>query len=99
MSSTCDTPPRGRLIVRVRGRVQGVGFRYAAERRARALQLTGYVRNEPDGSVLVLAEGLTERLSELLAWMHQGPPGAKVSGVQHRPAAYRGEFHRFSVEY
>ena len=99
MSSTSDPPAPGRLVVRVGGRVQGVGFRYATERRARELQLTGYVRNEGDGSVLVVAEGATDRLSELLAWLHQGPPGARVAGLQHQPAACRGEFHRFSVEY
>jgi acylphosphatase len=49
--------------------------------------------------VLVVAEGATDRLSELLAWLHQGPPGARVAGLQHQPAACRGEFHRFSVEY
>ena len=81
------------------GRVQGVGFRYATERRARTLELTGYVRNEADGSVLVVAEGRPDRLGKLLDWVRRGPPGARVAAVQHHPAAYRGEFRRFSVAY
>lgn len=99
MSTTSETAPPERLVVLVRGRVQGVGFRYATERRARALELTGYVRNEADGSVLVVAEGVPERLGKLLDWMRRGPPGARVTAVQHHPAAYRGEFRRFSVAY
>jgi len=99
MSTTSETAPPERLVVLVRGRVQGLGFRYATERRARALELTGYVRNEVDGSVLVVAEGVPERLGKLLDWVHRGPPGASVIAVQHHPAAYRGEFRRFSVTY
>lgn len=99
MGSTADTAAPGRLEARVRGRVQGVGFRYATERRARALGLTGYVRNEADGSVLVVAEGVPERLGQLLDWLRRGPPGARVAAVQHHAAAYRGEFRRFSVAY
>ena len=97
--AAAEPPARGRLLICVRGRVQGVGFRYAAARQAAALQLTGYVRNEADGSVAVVAEGAVGRLAELLAWLQQGPAGAHVLSVQHRPAAYRGEFRRFSVEY
>ena len=61
------------------GRVQGVGFRYTTERRARALELTGYVRNEADGTVLVVAEGRPDRLGKLLDWVRRGPPGARVA--------------------
>ena len=86
-------------MVLVRGRVQGVGFRYATERRARALELTGYVRNERDGSVLVVAEGAPERLARLFEWVRRGPSGARVAAVQHHAAAYRDEFRRFSVAY
>ena len=99
MSTTSEAAPPERLVVLVQGRVQGVGFRYATERRARALELTGYVRNKADGSVLVVAEGVPERLGKLLDWMHRGPPGARVTAVQHHPAAYRGEFRHFSVAY
>ena len=98
MSTTSDAAPHERLVVLVRGRVQGVGFRYATERRARALELTGYVRNEADGSVLVVAEGVPERQAARLG-VRSGPPGARVSAVQHHAAAYRGEFRRFSVAY
>lgn len=99
MSTTSEAAPPERMVLLVRGRVQGVGFRYATERRARALALTGYVRNEADGSVLVVAEGVPERLAKLLDWVRRGPPGARVEAVRHHPAAYRGEFRRFSVAY
>lgn len=72
--------------IRVEGRVQGVGFRAWAEAEARALGLTGWVRNEPDGSVLVLAAGPEARVSELIAELHRGPPAARVRDVAVTPA-------------
>jgi acylphosphatase len=72
------------LYARVQGIVQGVGFRYAAINKARALRLRGYVRNMSDGSVEVLAEGTSEALSSLLAWLKRGPSGARVTAVDHR---------------
>jgi acylphosphatase len=78
-------PPEGRLRMRivVRGRVQGVGFRYAAVREARRLGLSGWARNTPDGCVEVVAEGDGARVRELIAWCRTGPPVAQVTGVQH----------------
>src|SRR5689334_9970767 len=73
-----------RLEARVRGRVQGVGFRAFVWERARGLGLGGYVRNEWDGSVLVVAEGPRARLNTLLAALREGPPGARVSYVEPR---------------
>ena len=82
------------LYARVHGIVQGVGFRYAAVSRARALHLSGYVRNMDDGSVEVVAEGPAAALSQMRAWLDHGPPGARVTAVDHRlmPATrtYRG---------
>ena len=65
----------------VRGLVQGVGFRAATQRRARALGVVGWVRNLPNGGVEVLAGGTPEALEGLHAWLHQGPRGAVVEGV------------------
>jgi acylphosphatase len=67
--------------VLVSGRVQGVGFRYHAEREARRLGVVGWVRNEPDGSVAVHAEGTPQAVHDLLAWLRQGPPSADVERV------------------
>jgi len=75
-----------RLAARVKGRVQGVGFRYFVQRHARDLGLDGWVRNRPDGGVEVEAIGSTEALDRLEALLHQGPPGARIDHV----AAERG---------
>ena len=61
--------------------MQGVLFRSFAERHARRLGLVGYARNLSDGRVEVVAEGEKAALEELLKQLHQGPPGARVEGV------------------
>ena len=70
-----------RAHVRVRGRVQGVGFRYAARQRARSLELGGWIANRTDGSVEAVFEGDDERVDSLVAWCRRGPNGAAVTGV------------------
>lgn len=65
----------------VRGRVQGVGYRDATVRRARALGVLGWVRNDDDGVVRVHAEGTAEAVEELVAWLHEGPRAARVEAV------------------
>ena len=67
---------------RVRGRVQGVGFRWWTERLARRLGVAGSVRNEADGSVVVIAWGGVEALSKLEAELGKGPAGARVDAVE-----------------
>ena len=67
---------------RIRGRVQGVGFRYATQRKARELGLRGWVRNLRDGGVEVLAGGETPVVDALEKWLHKGPAGAAVEGVE-----------------
>jgi acylphosphatase len=62
----------------VRGRVQGVGFRYATVDRARALGLGGWVRNRPDGAVEAVFEGRRDRVESLVDWCRHGPRGAEV---------------------
>ncbi|MGI6368643.1 MAG: acylphosphatase [Anaerolineae bacterium] len=69
------------LHAQVQGVVQGVGFRYHTRREARALAVTGYVKNEPDGSVFVRAQGRRSQLYALLQWLHHGPNSAEVSEV------------------
>lgn len=71
-----------RLHVRITGRVQGVGFRYATLKQARALKLTGWVRNDTGGSVECLFEGPTDLLEKMLAWCHLGPALADVRAVE-----------------
>ena len=66
----------------VRGRVQGVGFRWFVREQARALGLAGWVRNLADGDVEVAASGAPAALASLRDALHRGPDGARVSAVQ-----------------
>lgn len=75
---------------RVTGRVQGVSFRWYAQERARELGVVGWVRNEPDGSVLLHAEGEDDAVDALVAWCHDGPGFARVQHVAVREAAASG---------
>lgn len=68
-------------LVSIRGRVQGVGFRMWTEDQARALGLSGWVRNEPDGSVTALVSGPDDAVAELLDLFWTGPRGAAVTSV------------------
>jgi acylphosphatase len=70
---------RRRVIVR--GRVQGVGFRWFVREHARSLRLAGWVKNLPDGMVELEVEGPTERVVELMTLVAEGPDGAVVSGI------------------
>ncbi len=83
----------------VRGRVQGVGFRYHAQRQASRFRLTGYVRNLRDGSVEMVCEGEEADLEEFKHWAAQGPPGAQVSELKSRTIPFKGTYLRFNVEY
>lgn len=71
-----------RVRLLVSGRVQGVGFRYAAVTEARRLGLRGWARNAPDGTVEIVAEGDAASVRTLVAWCHEGPPSARVRGVR-----------------
>ena len=68
----------------IRGRVQGVGFRYFAAREARRLELSGVVRNRMDGAVEVEAEGDRESLERLVEAMRVGPRAAQITSVDER---------------
>ena len=74
-------------MYRVRGRVQGVGFRNFAEQAARALGIAGWVRNDDDGTVQVYAVGSPKQLAELAGRLWQGPRWAEVRGVDESEAA------------
>ncbi|HTE51470.1 MAG TPA: acylphosphatase [Kofleriaceae bacterium] len=92
---TGDGPVRARA--RVSGLVQGVCYRASTCDRAAELGVAGWVRNCPDGSVELEAEGPAGRVESLLAWCGRGPPGARVTGVEVEwLAETRGE-HGFRV--
>ena len=88
-----------RVHLFISGRVQGVFFRSNTQDEARALGLTGLVRNLPDGRVEVVAEGEEEDLKELIKWCHKGPPGARVREVEVNWERFTGEFDQFQIRY
>jgi acylphosphatase len=69
------------IDLHVTGRVQGVSFRWYAAREATRLGLTGWIRNDPDGSVRAHGEGPDDAVDEFVAWCQQGPPAARVDEV------------------
>ena len=71
-----------RVIARITGRVQGVNYRVTAKREALQRGLRGWVRNEPDGSVLIDVEGEPSAVDAFLAWCAKGPPDAQVAAVE-----------------
>lgn len=76
--------------VRVTGEVQGVSFRAYCVREARRIGVAGWVRNEPDGSVSVHAEGAPAYVDQLVRWCHDGSPSAQVVNVETSPAQPQG---------
>lgn len=83
----------------VRGKVQGVSFRYYTEKKALALGVVGWVRNLRDGSVEVLAEGEEATLNSFLAWLHHGSPEADVDSVEASWDEPSGEFTSFKTAF
>ena len=74
------------IHLEIRGRVQGVGFRWFVRETARALRLRGWVKNRPDGNVEVAAAGSDEDLQQLADALGRGPRGAVVESVEKLPA-------------
>ena len=92
-----STPKDGKAVrATLRGRVQGVGFREATVRRAEELGVLGWVRNGDDGSVLVHAEGPQAAVDELVAFLHEGPPAARVDAVEVEAVKVEGH-EQFAV--
>jgi acylphosphatase len=82
--------------IRVRGRVQGVGFRFALRDEAHRLGVAGWVRNRADGSVEALLQGEDDAVKRLIDWALRGPPGSRVehleSAAPQAPAASLADF-------
>jgi acylphosphatase len=88
-----------RVNVRVFGDVHYVGFRFSTIEVARDLGLTGWVKNESDGSVQIMAEGEKEKLENLVTWAKKGPMLAKVKKIETSWGSSTGEFSSFDVSY
>ena len=82
----------------IRGTVQGVGYRYFAQKAAVELNVTGTVRNLDDGSVEVIAVGTSDQLSRFAGRLRTGPRGSQVRGVDEREAAMQ-QYDSFTIQY
>ena len=76
-----------------------MNFRYYAHRQAVRNNLTGWVRNLPDGSVAALFEGEEQDVEAMVQWCREGPPSAKVKELIAQPEEYRGEFSSFTIKH
>jgi len=81
--------------VRVRGTVQGVGFRHATVRQAHALGIRGYVANMEDGSVEAVIQGTANQVDRMLSWLRRGPPAARVTEVASEERSTEKRYERF----
>jgi acylphosphatase len=88
---------RTRVHLLIEGRVQGVFFRASAQSEAHRLGVKGWVRNCPDGSVELVAEGKRKDIDDFIAWCRHGPRGAEVANVQVEWQEYTGEFSAFRI--
>jgi acylphosphatase len=88
-----------RVHCTVCGRVQGVYFRAAAREQAQRLHLSGWVRNRPDGTVEVLAEGRQASVQHLVDWCHHGPSAARVTQVDVTWEEPVGDLQPFEIRY
>ena len=88
---------RARLLIA--GRVQGVAFRWETQRAARRHQVSGWVRNLPDGRVEAVAEGSRAQVNDLIDWCRKGPPVARVDRLDIQWEDYAGEFRGFDITY
>jgi acylphosphatase len=93
------TAEMSRLSLRVLGRVQGVGFRFFVRKVATDLSLSGWVRNESDGSVFVVAEGPVDALNRFVESIRTGPPASNVSEVEESWSDAQGAFEAFRVRH
>lgn len=86
-----------RVEITVHGRVQGVAFRWYTQKKALSLGLTGWVRNRPDGTVHVLAEGPSKDLEAFCDWTGRGPDHARVDRQEVSWSGAGGKFTDFLI--
>jgi acylphosphatase len=89
-----------RAYVTISGKVQGVFFRAHTENKANTLgNITGWVANEADGTVKIVAEGPENKINDLVDWCYSGPSGAQVEKVEVVREPYTGEYEDFAIRY
>lgn len=87
------------VILKIYGRVQGVFFRDSSRRRARKLGLVGFVKNEPDRTVMIVAEGEEKSLNQFISWCYNGPILARVDKIDVEWKEATGQFKKFEIRY
>ena len=92
-------PQKARILLHIYGRVQGVFFRAETQQKALGLGLTGWVRNNSNGSVQIVAEGEKDKVEELVTWCEQGSEAASVDNLDTNWLPYSGEFEDFTIKY
>ena len=99
LAATVDTGGVGEIRVRllVSGRVQGVGFRYAAREAAVDCGVAGWVRNLPDGTVEIVAQGSPDAVDAMKAWAERGPSHARVEQVLVERTEPETAIHGFDI--
>lgn len=88
-----------RAHIIVKGKVQGVFFRYNTMKVAQSLGIKGWVKNLMDGSVEIVCEGEDNKIEELVKWCWKGPPGAYVEDVDVKKEEYIGDLKSFEIKY
>lgn len=86
-----------RVHLRIFGSVQGVFFRHSAKLEAEKLEIVGWIRNNADGSVEVMAQGSDETIDKFIAWSKKGSPFAKVEKVEIEWLSEKRDFDRFDI--
>lgn len=86
-------------LIEVYGIVQGVGMRYSVFRKAKALGIKGYVRNRPDGSVEIVAEGYKDNIEKLIDYIRNGIRWARVDDIIVHWDDYKARYNSFDIKY
>ncbi len=87
------------LKIKVHGRVQGVGFRYSTIQAAVRTGVSGWVRNEWDGTVLIYCEGEASVVDQFVTWCRKGPSLSNVVSVDISDVPYQGLYTGFKIDY
>lgn len=90
---------RKRVYLKIFGQVQGVSYRYYTQKKAARLGLKGWVKNEPDGTVTIQAEGTKKDIEKLIQWSYQGPSFAQVEKVDLQWEDYQGNLSEFEIRF
>lgn len=88
-----------RLLISIVGKVQGVTYRGNTKKYAESLNIKGWVKNNSDGAVSIVAEGEEEKLQQLVEWCEEGPRYANVKKISTSWENYIGDLHGFDIIY